>query len=66
MNFIKVLTFIFLVVLVSCKTNKNVLKNNCNNQFKVLDSISYVVFPNDNWGTMGNTVFKKIKSRQNV
>lgn len=34
---------------------------NCNKKFKILDSIAYTYFPDDNWGTKGNSVFKKIK-----
>ncbi|MBL4746272.1 MAG: hypothetical protein JKY08_07875 [Flavobacteriaceae bacterium] len=55
-------SFIFLsfVIVNSCKSNRIIHKDVCENQFPILDSIAYVAFPNDNWMTNGNQVFKKI------
>ncbi|MDC1161823.1 hypothetical protein OAT18_00115 [Tenacibaculum sp.] len=54
------------ILIGACKANKDFNKFSCNENFPVLDSIGYVVFPNDNWGNEGNGVFKKIKNKNEL
>ena len=60
MSKIKILIYFFFSATFSCNTSKNIKHVDCQKKFKILDSISYISFPDDNWGTTGNSVFKKI------
>lgn len=57
------ITVILILNLISCSSNKKLSNVNCQKKFKILDSISYTYFPNDNFGTEGNSVFKKIREK---
>ncbi|MBW3521428.1 hypothetical protein [Chryseobacterium sp. NKUCC03_KSP] len=53
--------FIFVLIFVqSCSAQKNKITDNSCKQYKVLDSLKFIAFPNDNYSFSGNTVFKSI------
>ena len=49
------------IFLFSCRSIKTIHVKN-NSHYPILDSLSYVIFPDDNYGTEGNYYFQKIVS----
>lgn len=59
---------IFIIItslLLSCQSSKNIVRFN-NISYPILDSLEYVVFPDDNYMTDGNYYFNKIISSGNA
>lgn len=72
MNVIKKILILEIIIVttvifsLSCNSVKTIHITD-NIQYPILDSLSYVVFPDDNYGTEGNYYFKKITSyKENI